>query len=383
MASASDDRLQRWQRSRASRLDALPWLRADNTSGRPVRFVADELLVREGHEGTARDVLSRAGHGRRSVTADEVMPGVILLRTTGMDVAGAARGVRRATGGVTAGPNHVFLSTPYEMGGPFGPPVPDLDGYSLPAGPSPSASVRVAVVDTGVWLDSPLPPAWYEATSADYDDTLDPDADVGHANFITGVIMSATTNARVRIVKVLDATGLCTEAQLAVALTHLPPVDIVNLSLGAFTIDDQPPAVLSYALGQLLTGADRVVVAAAGNEGITDQPYWPAAFAGTDVPWADQVLAVAAHDGAAVCGWSNTGSWVSMAAPGANITSTYVTHGEFTSGVARWSGTSFAAPRVAAAIAEQHPVAGTVAGAVRQVRKDASTRSYGPYPGLT
>ena len=91
---------------------------------------------------------------------------------------------------------------------------------------------------------------------------------------------------------------------------------------------------------------------------------------------------MAAHDGAAVCGWSNTGAWVSMAAPGSDITSTYVTHGEFTSGVARWSGTSFAAPRVAAEIAERHAAAGTVADAVRQVRAEASTRSYGPYPGL-
>jgi subtilisin family serine protease len=124
------------------------------------------------------------------------------------------------------------------------------------------------------------------------------------------------------------------------------------------------------------------VVAAAGNEGTVDHPYWPAAFAGTDLPWAGQVLAVAAHDGSSVCDWSNTGAWVSLAAPGSDITSTYVTQGEFTNGVARWSGTSFAAPRVAAAIAECHADAGTVAGAVAQVRADAGARSFGPYPGL-
>jgi hypothetical protein len=194
--------------------------------------------------------------------------------------------------------------------------------------------------------------------------------------------MSSTSNARVRIVKVLDASGLCTESQLVTALLNLPPAEVVNLSLGGFTADDQPPAILSYALGRLLTGVDRVVVAAAGNEGTVDEPYWPAAFAGTDLPWAGQVLAVAAHDGSSVCDWSNTGDWVSLAAPGSDITSTYVTQGEFTSGVARWSGTSFAAPRVAAAIAEHHTSAGTVVGAVAQVRADASTRSFGPYPGL-
>jgi hypothetical protein len=381
MASTSDDRLRKWQRNRAQRLDALPWLKVDRGSGRPVRYVADELLVRVEREGDARGVLNAAGHPRQSVTAEEVAPGVLALRAHGMDVPGAARALRRG-GADTAGPNHVFISTPYEMGGPFGPPVPDVDAWSLPAGPSPSAAVRVAVVDTGIWRDSPLPSGWYEATSDDYDDTVDPDADVGHANFITGVIMSSTSNARVRIVKVLDASGLCTESQLVTALLNLPPAEVVNLSLGGFTADDQPPAILSYALGRLLTGVDRVVVAAAGNEGTVDEPYWPAAFAGTDLPWAGQVLAVAAHDGSSVCDWSNTGDWVSLAAPGSDITSTYVTQGEFTSGVARWSGTSFAAPRVAAAIAEHHTSAGTVVGAVAQVRADASTRSFGPYPGL-
>jgi hypothetical protein len=381
MTSTSDDRLRQWQRNRAQRLDTLPWLKVDRGNGRPVRYVADELLVRVEREGDARGVLNAAGHPRQSVTAEEVAPGVLALRAHGMDVPGAARALRRG-GADTAGPNHVFISTPYEMGGPFGPPVPDVDAWSLPAGPSPSAAVRVAVVDTGIWRDSPLPSGWYEATSDDYDDTVDPDADVGHANFITGVIMSSTSNARVRIVKVLDASGLCTESQLVTALLNLPPAEVVNLSLGGFTADDQPPAILSYALGRLLTGVDRVVVAAAGNEGTVDEPYWPAAFAGTDLPWAGQVLAVAAHDGSSVCDWSNTGDWVSLAAPGSDITSTYVTQGEFTSGVARWSGTSFAAPRVAAAIAEHHTSAGTVVGAVAQVRADASTRSFGPYPGL-
>jgi hypothetical protein len=287
MASTSDDRLLRWQRNRAARLDALPWLKVDRGNGRPVRYVADELLVRAEHEGDARGVLNAAGHPRQSVTAEEVAPGVLALRAHGMDVPGAARALRHGGAG-TAGPNHVFISTPYEMGGPFGPPVPDVDAWSLPAGPSPSASVRVAVVDTGIWLDSPLPTGWYDATSDDYDDTVDPDADVGHANFITGVIMSSTSNARVRIVKVLDASGMCTESQLVTALLNLPPADVINLSLGGFSADDQPPAILSYALGQLLTGVDRVVVAAAGNEGTVGEPYWPAAFAGAGLPWSGQ-----------------------------------------------------------------------------------------------
>lgn len=382
MPPAPDDRLQQWQRNRAARLDALPWLHTDTTSGRPVRYVAGELLVASADEGAARDALTGQGVHGRDVTGDEIVPGLTRLRASGMDVPGAARSVRHGHRDAVVGPNHVFLSSPFEIGGPFGPPAVPSDPWSLPSGPAASASVRVAVVDTGIWVETPLPPSWYEATQDDYDDTLDSDADVGHANFITGVIMSSTSNALVRIVKVLDASGVCTEAQLAQTLLTLPDVEVVNLSLGGLSVDDQPPAILGYALGQLLSGNDRVAVAAAGNEGDSQHPYWPAAFAGADVPWAQQVLAVAAHDGTQVCSWSNTGPWISMAAPGSDIVSTYVTHGEFTSGLALWSGTSFAAPRVVAAIAESHASTGSVADAVTKVRADAGARTYGPYPGL-
>ncbi len=382
MPSASDDRLQQWQRSRAARLDALPWLHTDTSTGRPVRFVTGELLVSTAHESAARNALNGLGVRGQAVTTDEVVPGFLRLRASGMDVLAATRAVRRADKSAAVGPNHVFLSNPYEIGGPYGPPSVPSNAYSLPSGPSASASVRVAVVDTGIWRQTPLPPSWYEADAGDYDDTMDADADLGHANFITGVIMGATSNATVRIVKVLDATGVGTEAQLASALLALPAVEVVNLSLGAFTADNQPPAVLASALSTLLTGEDRVAVAAAGNEGDATHPYWPAAFTTAGLPWSDQVLAVAEHDGTQVCDWSNSGPWVSMAAPGSDITSTYVIYNEFTDGVAQWSGTSFAAPYVVAAIAESHATTGTVADAVKQVRTDAATRSYGPYPGL-
>src|SRR5262249_5833656 len=195
MPSASDDRMQQWQRGRAARLGALPWVHTDATSGRPVRYVAGELLVRSNHEGNAHDALSGQGFGRAAVSVDEIAPGFVRLRTQGMDVGAAARAVRRSAGPGTAAPNHVFLSTPDAIGGPVGPPPP-ADQFTMPTGPSPDASLKVVVVDTGIWLDTPLPATWYQATSADYDDTLDDDADVGHANFITGVIMTSTSNAQ-------------------------------------------------------------------------------------------------------------------------------------------------------------------------------------------
>jgi hypothetical protein len=383
MPSAGDDRLGEWLRGRAARLAATPWLRTDTSTGRSVHFVADEVLVLDDHVATGRDVLTGRGHAATSISDSAVVPGFRRLRVDGMDVTSVVDEIRRRCGDdAAAGPNHAFMSTPYELGGPYGPPTPVSGPYTLPQGPAADATAHVAVVDTGVWRASPLPRSCYQATAADYDDTLDGDTDVGHANFITGVIMSATSNARVRIVKVLNADGVCTEAHLAAALLALPAVDVVNLSLGGYCAPDRPPALLRYALGRLLTGKDRVVVAAAGNEGRSDAPFWPAAFTDSGDDWSGQVIAVAAHDGNAICAWSNTGGWITVAAPGSDITSTYVNYGAFTSGLARWSGTSFAAPRVAAAIADRHATAGSVAAAVKEVLADAATHHYGPYPGL-
>lgn len=305
--------------------------------------------------------------------------------------------VRRLRGqlpqGSVVGPNHVFMSTPHEHGGPFGPPVAaDAPPAKLAPSPDNASPVRVVVMDTGIWLDSPLPAGCYSATPENHETVLDGDADgmldsdVGHANFIAGVVAQDTAGAQVRIVKILDSFGVCTEADLAVAITGLTDTDVLNLSLGGFSIGDLPPAALSAALQTFLSGGDRVVVAAAGNNGIADRPFWPAAFAAGQAAggasWAGQVLAVAAHDGTAICEWSNTGPWVSVAAPGADIVSTYINHELFTSGWAAWSGTSFATPKVVAAIVDRVATAGSVTAAAAAVRAEAQGNPLGGYPAL-
>jgi thermitase len=381
MTSDADARMERWQSARAARLAALPWLHTDSTGAGAVRYLADELLVAAEHEAAARTVLAASGATAAQITAAPAGLGYLRLTAPGADIAAATRTLRAQAGPAAAGPHHVFVSSPFEIGGPYGPPA-GAAAYQLAGGPAPDAAVRLAVVDTGVWRDSPLPESWYEAAAADYDDTMAQETDTGHANFITGVLLANTDNVRVRIVKVLDANGMCTEAALAQALTGLDDVDMVNLSLGGFSHDDVPPVLLQAALGQLLNGHDRAVVAAAGNEGSDGRPYWPAAFAGAGVPFAGQVVAVAAHDGSALCEWSNRGPWVGLAAPGSDIVSTYVTHADFPTGFATWSGTSFAAPYVAAAIAARHAPGEPIASAVEEVRQTAAARSYGGYPGL-
>ncbi|GAA3453896.1 S8 family peptidase [Dactylosporangium matsuzakiense] len=380
-----NQRLERWRARRAEHLAALPWLVTDAAGPRTVRYVGDELLAVDEHYDDARSAVSAQGKSAADLIEDEPLPGVRRIRARGLDPLRAARRVRERAGDVQVGPNHVLLGTPHWQGGPFGRPV--VSAAATLAVPGAQAPVRVAVMDTGVWSDSPLPVSRYTVGASDYETNTDADgdsvidSDVGHANFIAGVVLQGTSQARVRIVKVLDSFGVGTELDLAQKVATLDDTDILNLSLGGYTADDQPPVLLRWALNRFLLGRDRLVVAAAGNDGQAGPPFWPAAFAGAGVAWKDQVIAVAAHDGTAVCQWSNTGAWVSVAAPGADVVSTYINHPEFTTGWAAWSGTSFATPHVVAAIAEAAHTGGVVAAA-KQVLSGTAV-SFAGYPAIS
>jgi subtilisin family serine protease len=311
------------------------------------------------------------------------------VRLPGLDVARAARRVRvqaEAAGDtrVAAGPNHVFVSTPFEHAGPYGPPRPAAPGQ-LTVRDGTVPEVEVLVLDTGIWLDSPLPKDRYVTddleSSVEAGDDEVRDGDVGHANFVAGVLLSRSQRVRPRVMRIVDTFGVCRETDLIAGLGQAYDHQIINLSLGGYTLDDRPPVLLTAALTKLLSSGDRVVVAAAGNDGQHDRPFWPAAFAGTSVSWRRRVIAVAAHDGRRISDWSNTGTWITLAAPGADVTSTFVHHEGFGDGWARWSGTSFAAPFVAAAIADALADAGSARLAAEAVIAGASRR-YGRYAGL-
>ncbi|WP_433208269.1 S8 family peptidase [Dactylosporangium sp. CS-047395] len=378
-----------WRERRARRLAGLPWVRReDRADGTPVRFVADELVVLAEHFATARQAFAEQGLSDRDVIEEGDVPdGLRRVRVEGLDVARAARRVRvqaEAAGDtrVAASPNHVFVSTPFAHAGAYGSPRPAPPGALTR--PGDTGGVRVLVLDTGVWLNSPLPKERYvtdDFEPGDDDGDGVRQGDAGHANFVAGVMLGRSQRVRPRVVRIVDTFGVCRESDLVAALRQAGDDPIVNLSLGGYSLDDRPPVLLTAALGGLLTSGDRVVVAAAGNDGRHDRPFWPAAYAGTGVPWRRRVVAVAAHDGRRICDWSNTGPWVTLAAPGADVLSTYVHHEGFPDGWARWSGTSFAAPFVAAAIADALPAAGSAGVAAQSVVAGAGLR-YGRYAGV-
>jgi thermitase len=372
--------------------DEPPWVGVSRSAGGTVRFVADEVLVLRDHVAVAHQVLNAAGHRRTEVMEDELPGGFRRLRAPGLNVGrvvGQLRSHAREAGDtrVVAGANHIFAAAPLEHAGPYGAPRAAAPARLRPRDES-AAAVEVLVIDDAPWPDSPLPTERYAAAAEDMplaSDRLDDRAvaagDVGHGNFVAGILLRRSGLVRPRLVRVLDSYGICRESDLAAVLADAAGSPIVNLSLGGYTLADEPPMLLKAALDRLLSDDRTVVVAAAGNDGAVDRPFWPAAFAGAAVPWKDRVVAVTAHDGQRVCAWSNTGPWVTLAAPGENITSTLVRHTAFADGWAQWSGTSFAAAYVAAAIADAFAETGSAPLAAAAVVASAA-QTYGSYPAI-
>lgn len=187
------------------------------------------------------------------------------------------------------------------------------------------------------------------------DGYLDPVA--GHGTFIAGIIEQLAPGCELRLPQVVTPFGLAEEFAVAVAiettLAEPSPPAIVSLSLGGPVLES--PFMLRAAVAQAqLAGV--VVVASAGNDG-TCTPYYPAALPG--------VIAVGALGPDGPAPWTNYGPWVDACAPGVELVSAFFEQfdGEFPmqntvdvdrfSGWAIWSGTSFAAPVVVAALARE------------------------------
>lgn len=253
---------------------------------------------------------------------------------------------------LAATPNHILRGEPEYTGGPFN--APTLRGQlPAPVWTDEGRPVNVAVLDTGItahpWFTST--PWWPEVTA----DQLDPvaengdyelEAQSGHGTFVAGVLLQKAPNARLWIERVLDDIGVCDELALLHGLDRIhrrekatgTRVDIVNLSLGGYAHADHPSLVVADALHRF--GVQTVLVTAAGNNG-ADRPFWPAAF--------KDCLAVGAK-----APFSDRGWWVDAHAPGVDVAGPFPTRngaGGIEPCYATWSGTSFAAPYVAGAIA--------------------------------
>lgn len=208
----------------------------------------------------------------------------------------------------------------------------------------------------------------------------------GHGTFIAGLVEQVAPNRRLIVRRVLSSFGDGDIARdIVPMLNHLRRLlkhhddfdahqTIVNLSFSGYA--DREMSSLARAVRRLRkTGA--VVVASAGNDA-TSRPTFPACLPG--------VVGVGALSDVGPAAFTNYGPWVRACAPGNDLISTfYLSHphaepeasakpeapaelpvpplpgsGDPThfEGWARWSGTSFSAPIVAAVLARYMSHAG-------------------------
>ncbi|MBC6462385.1 S8 family peptidase [Actinomadura sp. HBU206391] len=336
------------------------------TPGRPALIRRDQILVADRDAPVVEGLVRRWYDGRQ----DE--PGVCRLRLRAaarVDVCelAAQLGGDGGRGGPAVAPNHLVHGQPMWWSGPADLPRP-ADPLEVPIAAAPGARpVTVAVLDTGLsphpWYDAH---DWYAEQREEVAEVLDADLDyeldaqAGHGTFIAGVLLQHAPAVRIRAKKVIGGDGVGDEFDVIRALTWLAAwgrADVVNISLGCHTYDDRPSPVLARAVGRLRAGRGTVIVACAGNTA-SDRPFWPAAL-----KW---VIAVAALDGDERAWFSNHGWWVDACAPGVGVASCFVRFDgprerarqwirgidpDRFQGYATWSGTSFAAPTVAGAIA--------------------------------
>jgi type VII secretion-associated serine protease mycosin len=209
--------------------------------------------------------------------------------------------------------------------------------------------VTVAVIDSGVRANhqdlagSVLPGKDY--VTAGSDGRVDPN---GHGTHVAGVIAAHVNNAvgiaggapgvRIMPIRVLDANGGGVASNVAKGIIWAADhrARVINLSLGGGQAAGVQQAI-RYANSK---GA--VVVAAAGNSGDSgNTPMYPAAYG--------EAIAVAAVDSnLAHPGFSNTGAYVDVSAPGVGIVSTW---GTSPTAYASATGTSMATPYASAAAA--------------------------------
>ena len=265
-----------------------------------------------------------------------------------------------------------------------------------------AAGVKIAVIDSGADLRAPdladkAPHAWSVVSrSGRVRDTL------GHGTFVASLAAGSVSNgvgisgfggdAQLLVVQALDAEGYITDVDEAAAIVFAVRhgARIVNLSIGGTETSAVEQRALRWAAARGV-----LVVAAAGNEHDEgNPPEYPAALlqplgsrgrGGTGL-----AVGATTMDGPRAS-FSNTGSYLSLAAPGLNVFAAESADAPWPRAQPPWaspgyygwaSGTSFAAPEVsgtAALVWAANPR--LTARQVAKVLKDSATGSTWT-PGL-
>lgn len=201
-------------------------------------------------------------------------------------------------------------------------------------------NILVAVVDSGVKSDHP------DLTGKvilghDYIDGDDnPNDENGHGTGVTGIIGALTNNnmgiagavpnSKILAIRVLNASNSGTNDGVANGIIYAVDhgAKVINVSIRTLSDSQIIHDAVDYAWNH-----GGIVVAAAGNDGVT-APSYPAAY--------NNVVSVGGTDANDnKYSWTNFGNWVKIAAPAVNVYTTTNNNGYGSA-----SGTSFAAPYV-------------------------------------
>jgi subtilisin family serine protease len=338
-------------------------------------YVANQLLVNIADVPLVAAQLEEVGARQRDlpsslnryVAAYQVPEDVDLLDLIARLRAGRGKRRRRPRvgpntvffGSQTVQANLVLVGQPKYHGGPADAPWPG--SVVLPAGAAGGPTVPVAVIDTGIdanasglpLLNGRLDPAWQGLDKVYLPQTTDKiDLMGGHGTMVAGIIARNAPQACIMSFQALEPNGVGTDLTVGQCMSDAidAGAKVLNLSLGGEAETTQPPVTIDSILAA--NKRKVVVVAAAGNTGTPTPNFYPACDS--------RVVSVAALDTTgnqpAVSPSSNSGAWITTCAPGVSVRSTYVTgdweFGGYSlrhfQGHCCWSGTSFAAPHVAA-----------------------------------
>ncbi|MBC8079323.1 MAG: peptidase S8 [Gorillibacterium sp.] len=198
----------------------------------------------------------------------------------------------------------------------------------------------IAIVDTGVQRSHPDLKDKLRTGYNFVSNNKDTNDDNGHGTHVAGIAAAITNNRigvagtaprnRILPVKAFDNNGMATTHNIVQGILYAADqgARVINMSFGAGAYSSVEADACAYALKK-----GCVLVAAAGNSG-SSKRFYPAGYSG--------VISVAATDvNNNKASFSNYGKWVTVAAPGVNILSTYPD-----STYSSLSGTSMAAPFV-------------------------------------
>jgi hypothetical protein len=368
----------RWSRRRGVTLDARPV-----SSGLEALVVNGEILLtaQSWAEPTVQTYLERRQMSRQPVGCPDLEDRIVRVVADRPATAERLEGIvaELRSRGAEASLTHVAPLAPVlkPACGVAVPSIGTFDDYGVhPTGEGVGA--KVAVIDTGIdgrlredgWLIG-IDRRTDDPATHGNENNVDPldnqpadgylDFAAGHGTFVSGIVAQVAPTADVRVYRALSTAGAGSEIEVACALIRAvrEGAQVVNLSLGTQSQGDQPLIALSAALEvvhelEVERGEEVLIVAAAGNYGDTT-PVWPAAFR--------RVVSVAALTAdERPSAFTSRGLWVDCSVVGEGVLSTFVAGDQspdFTGdpesfpedAFARWSGTSFAAPQVAGAVA--------------------------------